>query len=648
MQASFPKWLNKIRKKDSGLPSIPVDMDNDRGILKREDSLLLLRSLAPRLEKTPAQELNSLAERLGDQQQALILAARYLAKFGRASIPQYLAEIEKAGSGLSEPLQNWAKGQPLEHSHDLAAATVTAMQALQNDLFCVRAFAAAGFCAPGMAIPLVLMRIAVDCEEKRQSALVHSLEKLYQFGLLEPVNQEPLIPAELIDIARLTAPEAESILSRLVEAMIQLGKPGVETSPSESTWVHFQPAADWAERMNLEPAGKLWNVLGNHFFMIGEQKRAQECLEHALSLEERNFGLEHPDLVTVLNNLGHLRSDAGNFAGAKTCFERALAIDEKNFTPDYPAVAGDANNLGQVLYNLGDLEGAKACFERALMIHEKAFGYGPHHPTVATECLHLGRVLRHMGDLDGAIQFYERALLINEWVYGFQHSSIADSCGQLGKALQAKGDLAKAKACFERQLGIEEGLNGPEHTSVAITLNNLGLTLQDMGELTAAREYFERALKIDEQSFGKEHPTVARDLNNLGCITRELGNLPEASIMFKQALAISDQAEDTRWRDISTAANNLGRVLYSLDDLNGAKDCFLRVLAIDKKIYGGDAAEVATDLTNLGTVYLELDDLPAAKSSYERALEILSKILPATHQKVVTLQRYVTRLNKVL
>ena len=66
---------------------------------------------------------------------------------------------------------------------------------------------------------------------------------------------------------------------------------------------------------------------------------------------------------------------------AKSCFERALKIDEKVFGLDHPSVATMVNNLGSVLKDLGETEKAKSCFERALKIDEKAFGLD--HPNVA-------------------------------------------------------------------------------------------------------------------------------------------------------------------------------------------------------------------------------------------------------------------------
>jgi tetratricopeptide (TPR) repeat protein len=74
-------------------------------------------------------------------------------------------------------------------------------------------------------------------------------------------------------------------------------------------------------------------------------------------------------------------------------------IDERAFGVDHPEVSVDVNNLGIVLRALGDLLGAKRAFERALAIDEKSFG--PNHPRIGIRVSNLAGVMRARGDLTG-------------------------------------------------------------------------------------------------------------------------------------------------------------------------------------------------------------------------------------------------------
>jgi Flp pilus assembly protein TadD len=61
-------------------------------------------------------------------------------------------------------------------------------------------------------------------------------------------------------------------------------------------------------------------------------------------------GVDHPNVATVLNNLGLVLQATNRFADAEAHYRRALSIYEKGFGPEHPEVAKQANNLALVLY----------------------------------------------------------------------------------------------------------------------------------------------------------------------------------------------------------------------------------------------------------------------------------------------------------
>jgi len=84
--------------------------------------------------------------------------------------------------------------------------------------------------------------------------------------------------------------------------------------------------------------------------------------------------------------------DLGDLAGARAHYEQALAIFEKVLEADHPNVATLVNNLGSVLRDLGDLAGARAHYERALRICREFLGED--HPRTVT-------VRNNLDSLDG-------------------------------------------------------------------------------------------------------------------------------------------------------------------------------------------------------------------------------------------------------
>jgi len=490
------------------------------GVLKRDESRTLLRKLAPRLEKRPDNELDELAERLGDLPLALHLAGSYLDSRPGLPIQGYLAELDKAGgmlkhAGLPESMAD----NPTKHDLSLAATFQVSWVKLDGeeavDQAARRIFLASSYCAANAPIPVEVLARAVangEEEEETERQFELGLRRLNECGLLAEEEGGPAVHPLLAEFGRAKDKAAEqSALPGLVKALCDLASTANKSGFPERykpLRAHVQAAAETADRAGIAQAGKLWNEQGNHMNQVAE------------------------------------------FIGAKAACERARAIDERAYGPDHTAVASDVNNLGMVLTNVGDLAGAKAAYERALAIDERA--YGADHPTVARDVNNLGLVLKEQGDLVGAIAAYERALAIGERTYGTDHPTVAIYVNNQGLALQELGDLARAKAAYERALAIDERAYGPDHPTVARDVNNLGLVLKELGDLLGAIAAYERALAIDERAYGPDHPTVATDLNNLGLVLQDLGDMAGAKAAYERALAIIERvfgAERVRlWR----------------------------------------------------------------------------------------------------
>ncbi|HEY3312028.1 MAG TPA: tetratricopeptide repeat protein [Anaerolineales bacterium] len=522
------------------------------GTLPRADSLLLLRKLAPGLKGVADAGLEALAERLGDLPLALDLAGRYLDEIKTVSPQAFLDEIGKQGGALEHTaLRDWAESNPTEHEINLAATFMLSWKQLDEKQELARTFfKAAGYLAPNIPIP----RSIFEALGGNPGATALALRPLIRLGLLK----------DTLSIHRLLAEFARSqdndsaVLRELADKMARECQRANETGiPADFAPLraHLELLAPVAEQAGLADAGDLWGNLGYHQKMMAEYKAARITDERVLAIDEKTYGLEHPNVARRANNLGRVLQELGDLAGAKALYERALAIDEKTLGEEHPDVALIASNLGSVLKDLGDLAGAKAQFERALANDEKTFG--PDHPDVATDANNLGSVLEDLGDLAGARVQFERALAIHEKAYGPEHPDVAIDANNLGTVLSYLGDAAGAKAQFERALAINEKAYGREHPSVATGANNLGMVLQDLGDLAGAKALYERALAIDEKTFGQDHRWVALRANNLGMVLKDMGDLAGAKAQLERALAIFQKSLPAGHKRIRITQDNL-------------------------------------------------------------------------------------------
>jgi tetratricopeptide (TPR) repeat protein len=103
--------------------------------------------------------------------------------------------------------------------------------------------------------------------------------------------------------------------------------------------------------------------------------------KHAIAVDERTHGCDHPGLTTSLDNLATLYQATGRRGAAEPLLERAIAIDVKAHGPKDPNLAGRLNNLAVLYWATGRHGAAEPLFVRALAILRKRFP--PEHPILA-------------------------------------------------------------------------------------------------------------------------------------------------------------------------------------------------------------------------------------------------------------------------
>jgi len=105
-------------------------------------------------------------------------------------------------------------------------------------------------------------------------------------------------------------------------------------------------------------------------------------LQTLLTIEEREYGPDHPEVAATLGNLGNAWSALGKPGKARELYERALTIEEREFGPDHPEVAATLGNLGNAWSELGKPDKARELYQRALAIQRRHYPNG--HPRTAT------------------------------------------------------------------------------------------------------------------------------------------------------------------------------------------------------------------------------------------------------------------------
>ena len=145
-----------------------------------------------------------------------------------------------------------------------------------------------------------------------------------------------------------------------------------------------------------------------YLLLSGEYAAAERIGRTAVVGREEVLGVEHPDTLTSVSNLGSVLERQGKYEEAEAMHQRALEGREKVLGVEHPDTLTSVSNLGSVLESQGKYEEAEAMHQRALEGSEKVLGLK--HPDTLTSVSQLGSVLGNQGKYKEAEAMHRRAL----------------------------------------------------------------------------------------------------------------------------------------------------------------------------------------------------------------------------------------------
>jgi len=366
-------------------------------------------------------------------------------------------------------------------------------------------------------------------------------------------------------------------------------------------------------------------LLGLFYRLLGNSRKAESLYQRALAIREKAFGPEHPDVAKSLNNLAMLYQNIGNYSRAEPLYKRSLTITEKTLGTGHPLFARSLNNLAHFHLSQGEYLKAELLQKKALAISENALGQN--HPNVAKCLNNLGGLYNTMGSYSKAEVMYKKALAIREKALGQDHRDVANSLNNLSSFYQELGDYSKAETLLKRSLVIAEKAFGPHHPHVATILNNLAVLYTNIGNYSKGESLYRRALAIREKAFGPEHPDVANSLNNLAMLYSHFGHYSKALPLLKRSLVIKSSALGANHPALSVTLNNLAMLYGKFGEYPKQERLYEISLAIAEKTLGPNHKDVSRTLNNMAIAYAFAEDFERAGQGFRKALDIDNKLI---------------------
>ena len=242
-------------------------------------------------------------------------------------------------------------------------------------------------------------------------------------------------------------------------------------------------------------------------------------LSAAVGVIEDVLGPDHPDTLTVRNNLALAYDSVGRFGEAIDAWEELLLDCQRVLGPDHPDTLTVRNNLAGAYHSAGRFGEAIELFEQVLADRVRVLG--PDHPDTLTTRNNLAGAYRSGGRFGEAIDAWEKLLPDCQRVLGADHPVTLTVRNNLAGAYDSVGRFGEAIDAWEELLPDCQRVLGADHPVTLTVRDNF------VGRLDEVIDALEKLLPDCQRVLGREHPLTKQVEKNLEAAKRKI-NPPDA------------------------------------------------------------------------------------------------------------------------
>ena len=262
------------------------------------------------------------------------------------------------------------------------------------------------------------------------------------------------------------------------------------------------------------------NNLALAYESVGRLAEAIDAWEELLPDCQRVLGADHPDTLTVRNNLAIAYKSVGRFGEAIELFEQVLGEREGLLGPDHPDTLAVRNNLASAYKSVGRFGEAIDAWEELLPDCQRVLGAD--HPVTLTVRDNLAGAYRSVGRFGEAIDAWEKLLPDYQRVLGADHPDTLSVRNNLAVAYRFVGRFGEAIELFERVLADRVRVLGPDQPDTLATRNSLAVAYYSVGRFGEAIDALEKLLPDCQRVLGREHPLTKQVEKNLEAAKRKM------------------------------------------------------------------------------------------------------------------------------
>lgn len=354
-----------------------------------------------------------------------------------------------------------------------------------------------------------------------------------------------------------------------------------------------------------------------------------------VTLREKAFGPEHPDVAAACHILGAMYLDRGRFADAEPILQRALLIRTSVLGPGHREVVLTTVDLAEAYAAQGRYADAEHLTRQLLALAQGPSGRD--RPDVAAALSQLGawhRVRSRSPEVGPPIE----AVLGSDVDRASTERGVAPLRDRDAGHPNAEPDFGAepSPAVIAPSPRIEAG-EVPDRLDVATILAELAALRLAQADPKTAEELYRQALAGLEVSGATGLPALCGVLHELGRIAYATGKTAEAKRLWTRALAAAVSATPEH-PDGGRVLADLARLELDQGDTKAAESLYRRALARLSGASATDAPELRTALRELGRLSGDRGDYVEAEGLLEQAVAASVRALGPDHPEVARIR----------
>lgn len=352
---------------------------------------------------------------------------------------------------------------------------------------------------------------------------------------------------------------------------------------------------------------------------VGDMNKAAEVARHGESIINTHLKTDKIFRSDMLYLNGSIAMRTGDFHGAQKHFASAFIVRKEAGVQDsllYKIV----NNLGYVCIETGDFLSAEKYLKEAIKVAEDVYSFSDQR--TARPIINLASLYTTIGDAVNALKYLDMAEKILSEFGASENLCIL----YMNKAILFKqaGDFDKSKRYYLQSLHLSEAIKTILPQTLVLLYNNVGSFYDMMGNYEESIKYYQKALKVAKIGTNLYLPLIYM---NLGINYSKKNLCKQAERNFSKAL--DNQIANTNSEHYMVANIHIRYgefCLHCLHDTPKALQHFQEALRIARLNYGEKNSTTALCYYYLGLSF-ETD------MQYEEALKYYQKALISFNDK---------------